>query len=211
MLITFSLYFQMVLRPKPRRRRYPSIRWLPMHFWRGENNRLIKSPTTGPLRADGTEDDIHSGGKRFCENMFDRLPRGSKSRNALAGTRFVIPIRRCCEVWALNSRSCRSCYVTQRCDPHWMRMPRRSRRPTIQRRQPCCRWSLRMKPAEPRSCRHLLMLRCDETLRREERAKRHPKGHENVPFWVPDRLCQMGTTLLKEWRGRRDSNSRPLP
>jgi integrase len=54
----------------------------------------------------------------------------------------------------------------------WMCIPRRSRRPNMQRRQPCCRWSLRMKPAEPRSCRHLLMLRCDETLRREERGER---------------------------------------
>src|SRR6266705_3131333 len=71
-------------------------------------------------------------------------------KRALAGTRFAIRIRRCSEVWALNSKSCRSCCGIQRCDPHWMSIPRRSRRPNMQRRQPCCHWFFRMKLAEPR-------------------------------------------------------------
>src|SRR5260370_26563766 len=41
-----------------------------MHSCRGENNQLIQTPTTGFLRADGTEGGIHSGDKRFYENMF---------------------------------------------------------------------------------------------------------------------------------------------
>jgi hypothetical protein len=122
------------------------------------------------LRADGTDGGIHSGDRRFCENMFDLLARGSGSRNASAGTPFAIRIRRCCEEWALNSKSCRSCCVTQRCDPHWMSIPRRSRWPNMQRRQPCRHWFLRMKQAEPRSRRHLLMLR-DGTLRRGRELK----------------------------------------
>jgi len=52
-------------------------------------DQLTLSPTTGFLRPDGTEGAIHSGDKRFYENMFDQLPRRSESRNALAGTRFV--------------------------------------------------------------------------------------------------------------------------
>ena len=87
-------------------------------------------------------------------------------KRALAGTRFAIRIRRCSEVWALNSKSCRSCCGIQRCDPHWMSIPRRSRRPNVQRRQPCCHWFFRMKLAEPRSRRQLLTLQGDETLRR---------------------------------------------
>jgi len=102
-------------------------------------------------------------------------PRRWESRNALAGTRFAIRIRRCCEVWALNSRSCRSCCVTQRCDPHWMCIRRRSRRPNMQLRKPCSHWFFRMNQAEPRSRLHLLTLHHDEALRREKRAKGTPK------------------------------------
>lgn len=46
-----------------------------MHSCHGDNNQLIQTPTTGFLRADGTEGGIHSGDKRFCENMFDQPPR----------------------------------------------------------------------------------------------------------------------------------------
>ena len=73
------------VRPSRRRSRYLSIPSLPMHFWRGKNNQPTQSPTTGFLRADGTEGGIHSGAKRFYENMVDQLPRKSASRDALAG------------------------------------------------------------------------------------------------------------------------------
>src|SRR5215472_10502913 len=76
-----------------------------MHFWHGESNQLTRRRTTGFSRADGTEGGIHSGDRQFCENMFDQSPQRSESRNASAATRFVIRIRRCCEVWTLNSKS----------------------------------------------------------------------------------------------------------
>ena len=135
-----------------------------MHSCRGENNQLIQTPTTGFLRADGTEGGIHSGDRRFYENMFDQRPRRWESRNALAGTRFAIHIRRGCEMWALNSKSCRSCCGIQRCDPHWMSTPRRLRPPNMQRRQPCCHWCSRLKLGELRSRRHLPTLQRDKTL-----------------------------------------------
>src|SRR5215469_17555901 len=134
-------------------------------------------------------------------NTFDLLPRRSESRNALAGTRYAIRIRRCCEVWALNSKSCRSCCVIQPCDQHWMSIPRRSRQPNLQRRQPCCRWCFRPKLAEPRSRRHLLTLQHDEACAEKSGLKGHKKGHENVPFWVLDGLREIGTTLLKRMAG----------
>jgi hypothetical protein len=60
-----------------------------MHSCRGENNQLIQTPTTGFLRADGTEGGIHSGDKRFYKNMFDQPPRRWESRNALTLLRSV--------------------------------------------------------------------------------------------------------------------------
>lgn len=151
-------------RPNRRKSRYLFIRLFLMHFWWGENNQLTR-----------TGGGIHSGDKPFYEDMFDRLPRRSESRNALAGTRFVIPIRRSCEVWALNSKSCRSCCVTQRCGPHWMSIPRRSRQPNMQRRQPCCHWFFRMELAEARSRRYLVTPRRDQTSRRRDWAKKDTK------------------------------------
>src|SRR6516165_5602698 len=46
-----------------RRSRYPPTRSLPMRFSVGENNQRTQSPTTGSLRADGTEGVTHSGDK----------------------------------------------------------------------------------------------------------------------------------------------------
>jgi len=50
-------------RPNRRRSRYPPTRSLPMRFSVGENNQRTQSPTTGSLRADGTEGVTHSGDK----------------------------------------------------------------------------------------------------------------------------------------------------
>jgi len=38
-----------------------------------------------------------TGDKRFHEGMFDQSLKGSESKNASAGTRFVTRIRLCCE------------------------------------------------------------------------------------------------------------------
>ena len=90
-----------------------------------------------PAGAIGVGDRV--GDKRSCANTSGRLHKELESRNALAGTRFAIRIRRCCEPWALNSKLCRSCCVIQHCDPHWMSIPRQSRRPNMQRRLLCWR------------------------------------------------------------------------
>jgi hypothetical protein len=183
-----------------------------MYFWRGENNQLTQCLTIGFLQADGTEGGIHCGDKRFYENMFDQPPRRWESRNALAGTRFAIHIRRCCEVWALNSKSCRSCCGIQRCDPHWMSTPRRLRPPNMQRRQPCSHWCSRLKPGELRSWRHLPTLQRDKTLPLGGPAKRDTiKGTKTCPFGSSMACAKLEQSFWNEWRGRRDSNSRPLP
>jgi integrase len=61
-------------RPNRRRSRYLSIRLLPMHSCRGENSQLTQSLKIGFSRADDIEDGIHSGDKRFYENVCDRSP-----------------------------------------------------------------------------------------------------------------------------------------
>jgi len=43
------------------------------------------------------------------------------------------------------TRSFENCCGIRRCDPHWMSIPRRSRRPNMQRRQQCCHWVFRLK------------------------------------------------------------------
>jgi hypothetical protein len=63
---------------------------------------LILTPTTGFLRAAGTEGGIQSGDKCFYENMLDQLRRRWEPRHTLAGARFATDSRRCCEVCALN-------------------------------------------------------------------------------------------------------------
>src|SRR5215469_2521981 len=196
-------------RPNLHRSRYLCIRSLPIHSWRGENNQLTQSPTTGSLRADDTEAAIHSGDKRFYENMFDQLPRRSESTNALAGTRFVTRIQRCCEVLALSSKSWRSCCGIQPCDQHWMSILRRSRRPNMRRRQPCCHWCLQAKRAK---CARVITFQHEDREREAYPTKKDPKkGTETCPFGSSMVSVKARQLFWKEWRGRRDSNSRPLP
>jgi len=45
----------------------------------------------------------------------------------------------------------------------------------------------------------------------EQRTKRRAKRYENGPFFALDDSLKFVQLFWKEWRGRRDSHSRPLP
>jgi|SRR5215813_3005396 len=198
-------------RPNRRKSRYPFIRSLPTHSCRGANSLLTQRPTAGLLPADDTEGAIRFGDKPFYESMFAQLPRKLESRKASAGTRFAISIRLCCEVLALSSKSCGSCYATQLCDPLWMSTRKQLRRPNMWLRAAVLSLVFSVKQIQPCIRPHLLTLQHERSAVASKVAKGDTKkGTKTCPF--ESLMVPVKSELFwNEWRGRRDSNPRPLP
>ena len=91
------------------------------------------------------------------------------------------------------------------CDQRWMFTRRQLLRQSMWRRLLCCHWSFRPERKEVRS-------RQGRKLLPHSPIKKGTKRARNAPFSRPSMVSSEITEIFwNEWRGRRDSNPRPLP
>ena len=98
---------------------------------------------------------------------------------------------------------------TTLCDPRWMSTPRHSRQPNMQLRQRSSRWCFRAKQMERHRRRDQLTLQGEGKSTETKRDTK--KGTKTCPFGSSMVSVKSEQLFWKEWRGRRDSNPRPLP
>ncbi len=97
----------------------------------------------------------------------------------------------------------------QLCDPRWMFTPRHSRQPNMQLKQRSSRSYFRAKRMERHSRRDQMTLQSEG--KSTETKRDTNKGTKTCPFGSSMVSVKSVQLFWNEWRGRRDSNSRPLP
>ena len=94
----------------------------------------------------------------------------------------------------------------------WMCIPRRSRPRNMQLRQRSCRWCFRAKRTQRHRRLYRVALQREDHRRELSGAKMDTnKGTRPCPFGPSMVWPKLTQVLEKKWRGRRDSNPRPLP
>ncbi len=124
-----------------------------------------------------------------------------------------------CGASGRNSSCCKNCCAIPLYDRRWTSTRRQLRQPSARLKGLCCRWYFLPRKICPRRSRHPRRPKREERQRREGNStKSRQEGTKTCPFAPPRRFIEIDASSLvsdpthrKEWRGRRDSNSRSLP